>query len=114
VRWLAGRAFREKKLPVVLVNVAGRASGRTQASMPKLTLPPDGSELVPELQQQPSDYVVTKQRVGAFLGTTLDSHLREHGVTQVLVAGIATSAGVERRAGARTIWARTWCSWWMR
>ena len=89
------RAFRAKKLPVVLVNVAGRAPGRTEASWPKMTFPPDWTELVPELEQQPSDYVVTKQRVGAFLGTSLDSYLREKGVTQIFLVGIATSGGVE-------------------
>jgi nicotinamidase-related amidase len=92
------KAFREKKLPVVLVNVAARAPGRTEASMPKLAFSPDWTELVPELGQQPSDFVVTKQRVGAFLGTALDSCLRERGVTQVFLAGIATSAGVEATA----------------
>jgi nicotinamidase-related amidase len=92
------KAFREKKLPVVLVNVAARAPGRTEASMPKLAFSPDWTELVPELGQQPSDFVVTKLRVGAFLGTALDSYLRERGVTQVFLAGIATSAGVEATA----------------
>ncbi len=53
---------------------------------------------MPELNQQPSDHVVTKQRVGAFTGTTLDEHLRQRGVTQVLLAGVSTSAGVESTA----------------
>jgi nicotinamidase-related amidase len=92
------KAFREKKLPVVLVNVAARAPGRTEASMPKLAFSPDWTELVPELGQQPSDFVVTKLRVGSFLGTALGSYLRERGVTQVFLAGIATSAGVEATA----------------
>lgn len=89
------RAFRERGLPVVLVNVAGRAPGRTEAGSPKLLLPPDWTELVPELEQQPGDYLVTKQRVGAFIGTALDEILRGRGVTQVFLTGVATSRGVE-------------------
>jgi nicotinamidase-related amidase len=92
------RAFRARGLPVVLVNVTGRASGRTDAGSPKFSFPPDWTELVPELEQQPGDYLVTKQRVGAFIGTSLDEILRQRGVTQVFVTGVATSAGVEATA----------------
>jgi nicotinamidase-related amidase len=92
------RAFRERGLPVVLVNVAGRAPGRTDAGAPKFSFPPDWTELVPELERQSSDHLVTKQRVGAFIGTSLDEHLRQRGVTQVFVTGVATSVGVEATA----------------
>jgi nicotinamidase-related amidase len=89
------RAFRERGLPVVLVNVSGRAPGRTDAGPPNFSFPPDWTELVPELDQRPSDYFVTKQRAGAFIGTPLDETLRKRGVTQIFLAGIATSIGVE-------------------
>ncbi|HEY4008867.1 MAG TPA: isochorismatase family protein [Acidobacteriaceae bacterium] len=93
------RAFRAKGLPVVLVNVAGRAPGRTEAGIPKgLTFAPDWAELVPELGQQTSDLLMTKHRVGSFLGTNLDELLRERGVTQVFFTGIATGSGVESTA----------------
>jgi nicotinamidase-related amidase len=92
------RAFRERGLPVVLVNVTGRAPGRTAAGIPKFAFPPDWTELVPELEQQPEDHVVSKQRWGAFIGTSLDDLLRQRGVTQIVLAGIATSAGVESTA----------------
>ena len=92
------RTFRELGLPVVLVNVSDRAPGRTEAGARKLSFPPDWTEIVPELEQQPSDYIVTKQRVGAFIGTALDEILRKRGVTQVVLTGIATSAGVEATA----------------
>jgi nicotinamidase-related amidase len=92
------RAFRRHSLPVVLVNVTGSAPGRTDAQRPVFSPPPDWTELVPELEQQPSDYLVTKQRWGAFLGTSLDGYLREHSVTQVVVTGVATSIGVESTA----------------
>jgi nicotinamidase-related amidase len=92
------RAFRERGLPVVLVNVDGRAPGRTEAGPPKFAFPSDWSELVPELEPQPGDHQVTKQRWGAFLGTNLNDLLRQHGITQIFLAGIATSAGVESTA----------------
>jgi nicotinamidase-related amidase len=92
------RAFRERGLPVVLVNVAGRAPGRTDAGAPKFSFPPDWTELVPELERQSSDHLVSKQRVGAFIGTSLDEYLRQRGVTQVFVTGVATSVGVEATA----------------
>ena len=92
------RTFRERGLPVVLVNVTGRAPGRTDAGAPKFSFPAEWSELVPELEQHPEDHVVSKQRWGAFIGTSLDEYLRQRGVTQVFLTGVATSAGVESTA----------------
>jgi nicotinamidase-related amidase len=92
------KAFRQRGLPVVLVNVAGRAPGRTDAGMPNIPFPPDWTELVPELDQQPSDYLVTKHSFGGFLGTKLDEYLKSRGVTQVFFVGVATSIGVESSA----------------
>lgn len=92
------RAFRERGLTVVLVNVTGAAPGRTDAGPRRFSFPADWTELVPELEQHPDDHMVTKQRWGAFIGTSLDDCLRQRGVTQVLLAGIATSGGVESTA----------------
>jgi nicotinamidase-related amidase len=92
------RAFREQALPVVLVNASGRAPGRTDAGAPKFSFPPDWTDLMPELEQHPDDHLVTKQRWGAFLGTDLDDYLRQRGVTQIVLTGVATSAGVESTA----------------
>lgn len=93
------RAFRERGLPVVLVNVTGVAPGRTDAGRFNLaSFPPDWTELVPELEQQPGDYLVSKQRWGAFIGTPLDDYLRQRGVTQIFLTGVATTAGVESTA----------------
>jgi nicotinamidase-related amidase len=92
------RSFRERGLPVVLVNASGRAPGRTGAGIRKYSFPPDWTELIPELQQHPGDHLVTKQAWGAFLGTALDETLRRRGVTQIVLTGIATSAGVESTA----------------
>ena len=91
------QAFRARKLPVVLVNVSGGAPGRTQQKY-NFTPPPDWTVLVPELGPEPSDLLVTKQTWGAFHGTALDMLLRRHGVTQVVLIGVATSIGVETTA----------------
>jgi nicotinamidase-related amidase len=92
------RAFRAHGLPVVLVHVTGRAPGRTDAGLPKLPFTDDWAELVPELDRQPDDLLVTKQRWGAFCGTTMNDDLRQRGVTQIVLTGISTSAGVESTA----------------
>ncbi|MCF3119560.1 isochorismatase family protein [Streptomyces arenae] len=96
---LAG-AFRAHGLPVILVRVTGGAPGRTEAPARGCQPPADWAELVPELGREDSDIVVTKQQWGAFYGTDLDLQLRRRGVTQVVVAGIATSIGVESTARA--------------
>ena len=92
------RAFRERGLPVVLVNVTGGAPGRTDTARPRVSFPDDWTELVPELEQHPDDHIVSKKRVGAFIGTSLDDYLRQRGVTQVFLTGIATGSGVEATA----------------
>jgi nicotinamidase-related amidase len=92
------KAFRQRGLPVVLVNVVGRAPGRVDQGFGNRAFPPDWADLVPELDAQPSDILISKERVGAFLGTELDAKLRERGVTQVFMTGIATSMGVEATA----------------
>jgi nicotinamidase-related amidase len=92
------RAFRKSGLPVILVNVSGGAPGRTDAESRKYSLSDDWTEIVAELDRQPGDHTVTKQRWGAFLGTDLDGYLRGRGVTQIVLAGVATSIGVESTA----------------
>ncbi|KNB54196.1 isochorismatase family protein [Streptomyces caatingaensis] len=94
-------AFRAKGLPVVLVTVTGSAPGRTEAA-PRGggAYPPDFAELRPELGRHEDDILITKRTWGAFHGTDLDGQLRRRGVTQVVVAGIATAMGVESTARA--------------
>jgi nicotinamidase-related amidase len=92
-------AFRRHHLPIVLVNVDGMPAGRTNSPRPNLAdFPPDWAELVPELNRQPEDHIVTKQTWGAFTNTDLDEHLKKLGVTQVVILGVATSIGVESTA----------------
>jgi len=93
--------FRRHRLPVVLVNVTGRAPGRTEAparSTDLASLPAGWADLVSELDVQPTDHLITKRRRSAFHDTGLDTLLRDLGVTQIVLAGISTSAGVESTA----------------
>ena len=92
------RTFRQRGLPVVLVNVTGRAPGRTDAGTATFSFPADWTELVAELDRHPDDYPVSKQRWGAFIGTSLHDYLRQRGVTQIFLTGIASSSGVESTA----------------
>ncbi len=91
-------AFRAHGLPVCLVNVTGGAPGRTEQPMRARSFPDDFAVLLPELDQQPSDHLVTKATWGAFTNTDLDAWLKGQGVTQVVICGVSTSAGVESTA----------------
>jgi len=110
--------FRRHGLPVVLVNVTGRAPGRTDAGRPASSRdtgqaagsPVTGravnshapfagwAELVDELDVRPTDHLVTKRRRSAFHDTGLDTLLRDLGATQIVLAGISTGSGVESTA----------------
>jgi nicotinamidase-related amidase len=82
----------------MLVNVAGVAPGRTEQPRRTMSFPPGWTDLVPELNRQPTDHTITKHTAGAFAKTGLEGHLRGQGVTQVVLAGILTSGGVESTA----------------
>jgi nicotinamidase-related amidase len=107
------RRFREAGAVVVLVHVGysaddgDRLKPMTDAP-PAISgaLPPDWSELVPELEQSPSDVVVMKRQWGAFYGTQLDLQLRRRGVRTIVIGGIATNFGVE--STARDAWERNY------
>lgn len=90
--------FRARGLPVVLVNVAGGAPGRTEQPRHSGLRPEGWTDLIPELNRQPGDIVVTKRTWGAFASTDLEAQLKGLGVTQVVIAGVATGTGVEATA----------------
>jgi nicotinamidase-related amidase len=91
-------AFRARKLPVVLISADGAAPGRAERARPLGAFPPGWTDLLPELNRQPTDHLVTKRTWGAFTGTDLEKYLWQSDVTQVVVVGVATSAGVESTA----------------
>ena len=88
-------AFRRLQLPVVLINVPGGAPGRTEQPRSAGQPPQGWTDLIGELNQQPADHLVTKRTWGAFTNTDLAEYLKQAGVTQVVIAGVATSIGVE-------------------
>ena len=87
-------AFRARNYPVVLINVVALPPGRTTQA-PRIRTSPEGwADLVPELNPQPTDLLLTKRSPGAFLTTNLHQLLTERGITQVILTGIATGSGV--------------------
>jgi nicotinamidase-related amidase len=97
------KAFRQHGLPVVLVNVTGRAPGRTDTGnrgshSSTGALPAGWADIIDELEPQPGDHRITKRRRSAFHDTGLDTLLRDLRVTQVVLAGVSTSSGVESTA----------------
>ena len=61
------RAFRERELPVVLVNVAGGAPGRTDAGPPKFVRAADWAELLPSWISSPA-IIWLRRRPGEHFG----------------------------------------------
>jgi len=96
-------AFRERNALVVLVHVAfsddrERLKPEADSPAPSGPLPPDWSEILPEIGPRPGDVVIAKQQWGAFYGTALDLQLRRRGIRTLVFGGIATNFGVESTA----------------
>lgn len=91
-------AFRDTGQTVVLVNTDGAAPGRREIDTMRSARASNWDELLPALRAQPGDHRITKQTPGAFTGTELDYWLRARGVTQVVIAGVATGTGIESTA----------------
>ena len=100
------KGFRSKGLPVILVTVGWAADmadaprQKYAAAIPAPADPAIFSAIVPELGAEPTDIIVRKHQWGAFHGTDLDVQLRRRGITQIVLAGIATNMGVESTARA--------------
>jgi nicotinamidase-related amidase len=106
-------AFRERKLPVVLVHVGWAADmadaikTRVEAKPPSRSFDSGFFEYVDELKANPAtDILIHKRQWGAFYGTDLDLQLRRRGVTNIVLCGISTSIGVE--STARDAWERSY------
>jgi nicotinamidase-related amidase len=96
-------AFREQKALVVLVHVAfaddrERLKPEADSAPPSGPMPPDWSDIVPEIGPRSGDIVITKRQWGAFYGTALDLQLRRRGIRTLVFGGIATNFGVESTA----------------
>ena len=108
-------AFHAKNLPVVVVNVKPMEAAWTKARADKPMIPQgalkqavagavmsmEGAyDITDELQVKPTDIYMTKHTWNAFFETTLHTQLQEKGITQIVLAGISTSIGVEGTARA--------------
>ena len=95
-------SFRQYKMPVLLVRVDVSPSlwPHPNADEPMTfgEMPKDWTDIVPELRQEPTDIVITKRQWGAFTGTDLNVRLRRGGLDTIIMAGIATTYGVESTA----------------
>jgi nicotinamidase-related amidase len=97
--------FRGARLPVVHVRVSFSPDfgdvppGRVQQA-PGAPPSPGWDELDGRVEREGADLYVTKRSWGAFYGTDLDLQLRRRGVTQIVIAGISTTLGVESTARA--------------
>ena len=96
---LANR-FRAKGATIVWVRVDVGNFVRINADAPfrdpNAPPPPaSASALVPELNLQPGDLVVTKRSLDAFVHTELEKQLRDRNVRTIVLGGISTNAGVE-------------------
>lgn len=96
-------AFREAKLPVVIVNVnpSGSAASKTRKdNAPRGGAAPaaDWLDITPEIKVEAEDIRITKTTWGAFYQTALHDELQKKGITQIVLAGVATSIGVEGTA----------------
>jgi nicotinamidase-related amidase len=92
------KAFRDKGLPVVWVNVAGGSSGRTEITPEMGELPDNWAELPEELGVTASDQTFTKFGWGAFHDERFDALLKRVGAGQVFLTGVTTSQAVESTA----------------
>jgi nicotinamidase-related amidase len=98
-------AARTAGVQPILVHVCGAPDSADRLHTPtdqtwKMAgpLPPDWSELIPELNRQPGDVVILKRQWGAFYGTDLDLQLRRRNLSSIILCGISTEAGVESTA----------------
>ena len=86
----------------VHVDLADLPNPPVDKPRPRPSTPPpaSASELVPEISALPADLIVLKHHRSAFYNTPLEAELRKRGITTIILAGIATSVGVESTARA--------------
>lgn len=95
---LLAEAFRAHQLPVIFVRVLNLQATRTQLPAPVQSVADDFSEFTAFIAPLPGDIVVTKRSWDAFYATDLDLQLRRRRITNIVLAGIAASRGVESTA----------------
>lgn len=107
--------FRAANLPVVVVHVnpldapwtktrvevSNLPQNQVMKTIAKMAMPILGfTDIVPEIEVKPEDILIEKKSWNAFFQTTLDRELKKRKITQLVLAGISTSIGVEGTARA--------------
>jgi nicotinamidase-related amidase len=91
-------AFRRHGFPVIYPHVAPKTindGGRFADKAPSvMSIPQRGYEFVKEVAPEPNDIRIPKHHASAFFGTALTSHLVNHSIDTVFVAGCTTSGCV--------------------
>lgn len=93
--------FRRKGLPIVFVNVkpGGRwLNARKETKMPAYPDDENLYKITDKLHMESSDIFITKHTWNAFFETSLNDELRRRHITGIVLAGVATSIGVEGTA----------------
>jgi len=97
-------AFRNKNLPVVIVNVkpkdAAWLKSRKDVKMPAFPNDENLYKITNKLHTDSSDIFITKHTWNAFFETALHELLQKNAVTGIVLTGISTSIGVEGTARA--------------
>lgn len=101
-----GQALAKAGGMIVPVHVAFASDGADRLKqdvdapmpVPPGGIPPEWSELVPEVAALQVPFVITKHQWGAFHGTELDLQLRRRGIDTFILCGISTNFGVESTA----------------
>ena len=94
-------AFRKSGLPVVFVTVhppQPNPAIRRDSAARAVSTDPVLYEVAPELEVLPEDIRIVKPGWNAFFGTPLHEELQRRGITGIVLAGVATSIGVEGTA----------------
>jgi len=107
--------FRGAGLPIVVVHVNPMGAAWTKArvemsavprnpvvqNVAKVAMPLLGfTDIVPEIIVHPEDILIEKKTWNAFYQTQLEMELKRRGITEIVLAGISTSIGVEGTARA--------------
>jgi Amidases related to nicotinamidase len=97
-------SFRKHNMPVFLVHVVPDKGAMLNvladdsAWSGSSEMPPDFTDIVPELGPKDHDVVISKKQWGAFYGTDLELRLRRGEVKTIILCGISTTHGVESTA----------------
>lgn len=90
--------FRERGWPVMYPHVAPKQAydaGRLAEKVPAImNISAKGYEFVAEVAPHEGDVLIPKKHPSAFFGTAMASHLIDHGIDTVVVAGCTTSGCV--------------------